>query len=448
MPGRSDLIIASNRGPLSFREVPDGSLRASRGVGGLVTAVTSALAGAAATWLSITMSDADRRRAADTEPITDAGLPGVTMGLVPVEAEEFERYYEDAANRAIWFAMHGLPSPEIDEAAWGSYRRVNEAVASEILEIAKDGARVLVQDYHLCLVPALLESARPDLRVGVTWHIPFATPGRLHALSHARELIEGLNPSRFVNFHSSRWADRFTAAGASTRARVGPLGVDIAALEEAASRPAIARQAEEIRTWAGGRVLLVRADRVDPAKGVPAGLRAFAAALEELGTSEVCHLIRLTPSRLGVPEYAHELEVIRTLVDDINAGAPDDPIVRLEVEDDRDRTFGAYQAADAFLVSSLADGMNLVAREAPLVNRRDAPLVLSRETGAADELAGAALVVDPADLEQIRDAIIAAMTMGPELKADRAQRLRRLAPGTPPGRWLAAQLDALSELDA
>ncbi|MFP5225501.1 MAG: trehalose-6-phosphate synthase [Actinomycetota bacterium] len=442
MQGRHRLIIASNRGPFSFSASLDGRIETKRGVGGLVTAVMGGLHGVESAWLSVAMSEDDRVMAASGQEVTHPEMPGVTNILLPTSADGFRLYYGEASNRLLWFAMHGLPLPDLADEAWDAYRAVNERMAGLIAARAAQDARVLVQDYHLALVPRLLASSRPDLRIGVTWHIPFPTSQRWSATPIAGEVMEGLAAARFVNFHSSRWADRYRAAG-GTNAQVRALGVDPVDLAQARRDPTVAAHADEIREWAGDRCLIVRADRIDPAKGITLGIRGFAAALTELGTTEVRHLMRLTPSRMDIPEYAHELAAIEALVADLSP--PDqEAVVRSEVTDDRARTFGALMEADVILITSLADGMNLVAREGPLLNRRDAALVLSKNTGAHDELGEAALVIDPAELEQIAAAITQACRMDDQERRRRAARLRSLAPGTSPDVWLREQFEELA----
>lgn len=444
MQGRHELLIASNRGPVSFTRDSSGAFVEKRGVGGLVTAVSGAANGAPVRWLAMPMSESDRSRAQDPTPIGDPTLPGLTVDFVDIDHATYERSYEQASNRTIWFGLHGLAAIPLADEDWEAYRRTNAAMANTIAEQAAPGARVLVQDYHLCLVPGMLAASRPDLRVGFTWHVPFPRPDIWHAIDHADELLAGLDAARIITFHSARWSRRFTEAGAHHAAvRVAPLGVDAPSLAADANSALVQRHRAQFESLRDGRPLLVRADRVEPAKGVPLGIDAFARALETLGPRSIRHLIRLTPSRLGVPEYAAELDLIRARVAAINATDPEDPPVILEVSDDRARTFAALHAADAIIVSSLADGMNLVAREAPIINDHDAPLILSTETGASEVFGDTAFQVDPTDVAAMADAIVRAVTLPAAQRIEMAAAARLRAPGVDPGTWMREQFQAL-----
>lgn len=451
------LVIASNRGPVSFTRNGSG-FETSRGVGGLVTAVTSAVKDEDAIWVAAALSDDDRARAAEPEPILGEPSAGIEVRLIDLDPDLLAGYYEEASNRSIWFVAHGQPSPDVSDHAWNDYRRANEIFARNIAAAASEGATVLVQDYHLCLVPKLLKQQRPDLRIAFFWHIPFPQPDGWRQLGDdlALELLDGINHADVAGFHAQRWTSRLEASreqfGLPARAHIAklPLGVAPEGILALAESPDAKDRARDLDVFED-QILIVRSDRIDPAKGVPDGIDAFAALIErrEDLREKVSHLIRLTPSRGGIPEYDAERARIEASVQAVNDrfASPSWTPITLVVQDDLPGSLAAYRRYDVLLVSSLADGMNLVAREGPLVNRNDGVLVLSAGAGAADAYRdGGALLVEPGDVEGISAALERAVTMPAEERARFAQHAREVAPGTPPARWLSEQRRLANEM--
>lgn len=441
----SRLIVASNRGPLSFRR--DGeALVATRGTGGLVTAVTGALRDEEACWIAVALSDGDRARLRAGEPIRD--------GQVLVELEELDEqllagYYQEASNRGIWFAAHGGTARIPDQRAWDAYRAVNARIANRIADRAAPGATVLVHDYHLCLVPALLRAARPDLAISFFWHVPFPGPAQWWSLGDpvARELLEGICGADVVGVHALRWRDGLAScmqqAGLEARIEVLPLGIDVEALRAAAGSPEVDERLARLGRFDGQR-LIVRSDRVEPAKAIRDGLEAFASLLEDRpdlrGT--VTQLVRATSSREAAPEYREERVRIERDVAALHErfGTSDWSPVEFVVEDDLAASLAAFRRYDVLLVTSRADGMNLVAREGPLVNERNGVLVLSCGTGAADAYADdGALLHEPGDISSIRRALEEALDLDDAHRAQLARAAKERAPGVDPATWLEQQ---------
>ncbi len=450
------VVIVSNRGPLSFtldaagRPVPAGS------AGGLAGSLHGMVAGTGAWWVACAMSDADRAAG-------EAGLmaeDGLHIATVSPERAIYDLAYDTVSNAALWFVHHHLYDlarrPRFDRGwrtAWDAYRAFNQLMADQVCRVASDGAVVLVQDYHLALVPAMIRSARPELAVVHFSHTPFADPGVLRVLPEASsaELLSGMAAAVACGFHTRRWADAFVAGCVdhgidppSTFA--SPLAPDAGRLAERAASPASQRAAERIEEMVGSRRMILRVDRMELSKNLVRGFWAYDDLLrhhpEHQGS--VVFVALAYASRQSLPEYlAYRAEVEQTasLLNERWATGSWKPIV-LDVADDADRSFAALTRADVLLVNPVRDGLNLVAKEGPLVNRRDGVLVLSREAGAADELAGAALVVNPFDVAATADALHQALVMAPEQRAERAADLRRLVLARPPRRWLDDQLAA------
>jgi trehalose 6-phosphate synthase len=345
---------------------------------------------------------------------------------------------------------------------------VNRRFAETVAQAAPEDGVALIQDYHLALVPQLLRKLRPDLGVGHFWHIPFAQPDYLKLLPDqwVDGLLDGLLGADLLGFQTDRWLRNFltcvrtveglrardrTIAVGDRRVRAGayPIGVDPAHLTEIAAEPAVKRLRNELKDWLGERKLVLRVDRTELSKNILRGLQAYALLLERRADlrGRVVHLALLQPSRRSVPEYRDYIERCTEEAERINARFGPES-VRLEISDDFPRSLAAFTLYDVLVVNPVFDGMNLVAREGPCLNRRGGVLVLSRNAGAAVELAPAALVVNPVDVDRTAQAISDALDMSEDERQERARRLRRLARGRSPARWLEAQLRDLEKARA
>lgn len=457
MPADRPVVLLSNRGPVSFTVQDHGTLVARRGAGGLVTGLAPLVRGTDAVWIAAAMSDGDRAAAASG--VVEA--EGLRTRLLALDPDLYRTAYDVVCNATLWFAHHGLfdaaRRPRHDRRwgeAWEAYRAVNHAFADAAAESAPEGAAVLVQDYHLCLVGPRLAAARPDLRLVHFSHTPFAPPEWLRFLPDAAagELLAGLCGHHACTFHTRRWAAAFEACcaargvGAPPTA-VTPLAADPDDLAAAAASDACRAAGERLDELVAGRRVVLRVDRVELSKNVLRGFAAYDLLLEEHPElrGEVVFAAFLYPSREGLPEYLAYRAEVDALVARINErwGTASWTPILLEVDDDFPRSVAALQRYDVLLVNPVRDGLNLVAKEGPLLNRRDGVVVLSTEAGAWDELAGAgAIGVNPFDVAATADALHAALTMPAAERADRAARLRAAAGARTPADWLAEQLAA------
>ncbi|MGH9082948.1 MAG: alpha,alpha-trehalose-phosphate synthase (UDP-forming) [Acidimicrobiales bacterium] len=463
----ADVVVVSNRGPLSFRLAGEEPVLAGTG-GGLAGTLRRLLAGSGATWVASAMGEADRRAAA-------AGmmsLDGLKIVTVEPDRDLYRMAYDVVSNATLWFCHHHLfdlpRRPRLDRRwleAWDAYRTFNRLFAESVAAEAAEGASVLVQDYHLALVGGMLAAERPDLRTVHFSHTPFADPSVLRCLpaAAAGQLLAGMAGFGACGFHTGRWEAAFRAAfadpalagQAGTAAPpitfVAPLGPspDVV-VAQAASPPVVASRAELDRR-VGDRRLIVRVDRVELSKNLLRGLWAFEELIETRPAwrGRVTMLALAYPSRQGLPEYlAYRTEVEHTAAR-INEVWADDgwtPIV-LDVADDHDRSMAALSRYDVLLVNPVRDGMNLVAKEGPLVNTTDGVVVLSREAGAWEELAPAAIEVNPFDISGTADALDLALSMPAAERAARAGALRKIVLGQTAADWLHRQLEVASSLD-
>ncbi len=488
-PGR--VLIASNRGPLSFTMNDDGSVVPRRGAGGLVSGLSSVMSQASVLWVCAALSDADRAAARAAQDglieVTDGadGGPGSAVRMLDIPAATFLRAYNSVANSTLWFVHHMLydtPSQPSFGAAfrreWESFRSYNAAFAAALAKGASDQepiparVRAMIQDYHLPLVPRMLAEQCPDVRISHFSHTPWAPPDyyRLLPAEVGREVLDGMLGADHAGFQCQRWADAFIACcaeflgadvdpeagtvrhrGHVTTVGVHALGVDAAELRERAAAADVQAQVAALSQSTTGRQLIVRIDRTELSKNIVRGLAAY----RELLTSHpewrgrVTHLAFAYPSRHDLPEYREYTGRVQRMAAEImdEFGTDDwDPLI-LQVNDDYPRSLAAYQLADVLLVNPIRDGMNLVAKEGPILAGRGCALVLSTEAGAAAELGPQAILVNPFDVTQTAEALHQALSMPDAQRQQRRAALAQAGAALPPTAWLREQLDALDTPD-
>jgi trehalose 6-phosphate synthase len=537
------VLVASNRGPISYQFGADGSLTGRRGGGGMIAGVTDGLAalgpGSSATWICAALSDADRVVAGLGGGDLDEGLRAdIPVRMLDIPPGIFGRAYNNVANSTLWFLLHQLfdtpNQPQFGAGFrrdWEAYVAYNEMFADALAQEAgaqEAGAqppgaqaagpdegsrdrpasgslRILVQDYHLCLVPRLLRErlggAVRGAGVGYFCHTPWAPPDyyRMLPADTARALLDGILGADRAGFHAGRWATAFmdccaallgadviradvtradvtradaaradvtradavradvvpaggtagwvTYRGHVTEIAVHPLGVDASALRKRARAGDVQAHAGILRQAAGGRKLIVRVDRTELSKNIVRGLAAYRELLttRPQWRGRVVHLAFAYPSRSDLAEYRAYTERVRQLALEITGefGTPDwNPLI-LEVKDDYPRSLAACALADVLLVNPIRDGMNLVAQEGPVLSERGCALVLSREAGAAATLAGDALLVNPYDITETAEALHQALAMSEAERQRRSTALAATAAADPPARWLGDQLASL-----
>ncbi|AVZ73779.1 trehalose-6-phosphate synthase [Streptomyces lunaelactis] len=457
----AQVLVASNRGPVSYTLSKDGSLDARRGGGGLVSGLSAIGSEADALWVCAALGDGDREAVR-----RGVGEPGVLM--LDIDPAVHSDAYNGIANSVLWFVHHMLyqtPLEPVFDAEfrrqWASYETYNQAFADALAAHAAEGAAVLVQDYHLALVPGMLRERRPDLRIGHFSHTPWAPVDYFRMLPDdiAEQLLRGLLGADRTCFLTRRWADAFTACCAEvlgadslagTRIGVHGLGADADFLRERAHRPDVAERMAALREQVGpGRKTIVRVDRTELSKNIVRGLLAFRQLLmaRPEWRERVVHVAFAYPSRQDLAVYRDYTAEVQRLADEINSAygtATWTPVV-LHVKDDFARSLAAYRLADVALVNPIRDGMNLVAKEIPVVSDEGCVLVLSREAGAYEELGEDAVVVNPYDVMATADALHEALTMPDDERSRHTKRLAAAATALPPQQWFLEQLQALRQ---
>jgi trehalose 6-phosphate synthase len=466
----SQFVVVANRLPVDLERLPDGTTTWKRSPGGLVTALEPLLRRHSGAWIGWPgVPDTD------VEPIFEDGLH---MCPVRLSENDVAEYYEGFSNATLWPLYHDvIVKPIYQREWWDRYVDVNRRFAEATSRVAAKNATVWVQDYQLQLVPKMLRELRGDLTIGFFLHIPFPPVELFMQMPWRTAIVEGLLGADLVGFQLPGGAQNFLIlarrlVGANTsrgsvgiRSRFGeveygsrvvrvgafPISIDSAELDRKAHERGIRRRAREIRSELGNpRKILLGVDRLDYTKGIDVRLKAFSELLAEgrAKRDDTVFVQLATPSRERVESYQALREDIEQLVGRINGeyGEVGHPVVQyLHRPAPRDELIAFYVASDVMLVTPLRDGMNLVAKEY-VACRSDlgGALVLSEFTGAADELRQAYLV-NPHDLEGVKDAIEAAMNQSPEEGRRRMRVLRRQVLTHDVDRWARSFLDALAE---
>jgi trehalose 6-phosphate synthase len=484
--GRRKLIVVSNRGPVTYARGPGGERLARRGGGGLVTALRSLVSHHDVVWVASAISDEDRAVAADAGggAVDERARDGSPFRLRLVAHDEiaYDWHYNVVANPMLWFLQHYLwqlaYEPSLDIAfqhAWEEgYARVNEAFAEAVLEelAAEPEAAVFFHDYHLYLAPKLVRDQAPDALLAHFVHIPWPQTDYWHVLPDPirRAIHEGVLANDVVGFHTRQWglnfmraasdlagaeadfADRVVSCdGRTSLVTVHPISVDPGEFDELASSDAVLEAERELVARRPEKLVL-RVDRTDPSKNIVRGFRAFELYLDAHPEMHrrVGMLAMLDPSRQEIPEYAEYVGAIqreaRRVNDRFQQGGWTP--IELVIEDNFASSVAAYKQFDALFVNAIFDGMNLVAKEAPLVNERDGVLILSENAGAHAELGEWALSVNPFDVAGQADAIHRALTMPVAERSERLESIRAHVREHDVAEWISEQLEDLDRCRA
>jgi trehalose 6-phosphate synthase len=459
----TQLVVVANREPyIHLRQMrePRGFWARIRGRGaseqvtwirpasGLVTALDPVMRAWGGTWVAHGSGTADREVSdAKGRVRVPPDRPSYTLRRVWLTAEEEQGYYYGLSNSAIWPLCHiAYARPEFNESDWETYSRVNRRFAETVLEeIGDRPAIVFVQDYHFALLPRFIKDARPDVIICHFWHIPWPNPEVFRVCPWGEEILYGLLGNDLLSFHIQYHCNNFLATvertlearvdyerfavvrgGHSTLVKPFPISID-PDLWSASRSSNGHSEARAIRrsVGLGSERIIFGIDRLDYTKGIPDRIRAFERMLARHPEwrERVVFLQVGAPSRDQLARYKALGQEVDDAVASVNEAYGTDgwrPVVYVREHRDPSDIAAMYRAADVCVVSSLHDGMNLVAKEF-IASRTDSRgvLVLSRFTGAARELQEA-LLVNPFAVDEFADALHAALSM-PE-----AQQMRRM----------------------
>jgi trehalose 6-phosphate synthase len=483
---KKNLIIVSNRGPVTFEVDESGEIQPQRGGGGLVTALAGMAQHVEASWIACAMTDEDKNWRSG-EINLDGENQRIKVNFIVPDEDAYDGYYNVISNPLLWFLQHSMwdmvSSPTINHQTWqaweNGYAVVNEMFAETISqEINHDPrpALVMLQDYHLYLTPKFLrERLNPEKEAKLIFfiHIPWPGPedwgmlppkmrrGILEGLCSVDLLgfqtrEDGLNFIRTVESHlpgseATFKHGRIWYENHATYVRDFPISIDVQALRELAESDEVKEYYRQLFSRFNSRQLILRIDRTEPSKNIVRGFQAFDELLELYPEHKgrVQFLALLVPSRMVVVEYQNYLDELMAAAGRVNVrhGDSEWEPVRVLVGENFPRAVAAMQMYDVLIVNSVADGMNLVAKEGPTVNKKNGVVILSEKTGARQQLEPGALVISPCDIYATAEAFHQALTMEDVEKNERAVRLRNIVERADIKDWLCRQLETIIELN-
>lgn len=480
------LIVASNRGPVTFSSNGDGSFSARKGSGGVVTAVSAIARTHRPIWIAAAMTEGDRQRAeaaaANDETLIEFGKPSeFRLRFVVPEPEAYHQYYNVISNPLLWFLQHYLwdtpRTPDITGEIWEAWRdgyvTVNQLFADEIIAAVRAEQKrpiIMLQDYHLYLCGGFIRAAYPEAILQHFVHIPWPDPDywRLLPMEMRRSICEGMLGNDIVGFQTPEHGRSFMYTceayvpgsqidyGRSSvvwndrriEVRTYPISIDTAAVRRIAySKDARAHDRYLPNHW--NEFTVLRVDRAEPSKNIVRGFHAFDRFLETHSEYQgrVNFVAITVPSRMDVEEYQDYLDDVSAIVGRINAKYANvetgwQPI-HLIMGENYPRALAAMKWYDVLLVNSVIDGMNLVAKEGALINERNGVLILSEGAGAVSQLGEHSLIIAPTDVEGTADALYKAITMPLSERRRMAEGLRRSVEQDDVAAWFQMQLTDL-----
>lgn len=482
---RTRLIVAANRGPAQFYQRANGTFVARPASGGLATAFVSLAAQVDLTWIAVAGNETERRAFADRAYRTvRIGPARVKTRSVPVPDRLYKLYYDNVSNSTLWFAQHYLLQPDLapdfglaDRQAWEEgYTTVNrmvaEAIIEEVLALSPEEqarAVIMIQDYHLYLVPGMLREAVPNITQTHFLHIPWPALRYWQMLPQTMvdDILTSMLTNTVMGMQTQQDVQNFAECVAELRpqaviqaesdgttiacdgqrvfVRAYPIGINPAHIREMAQSRAARRGFATLAHHFADRQTILRVDRLEPTKNILRGLEAFDLMLEQHPDlrGKVRFVMMLVPSRESVRRYRDYARRVNRLVQRINAkhGTPDDPAVVHVSGNDQARALAAMRCCDVLLVNSVMDGMHLGAKEAAEVNERDGVLVIARTAGVFQQLGdGAALGVAPLDVQETAEQLFTALTMPRPQRAALAREARWRVERDDIFAWLRAQL--------
>ncbi len=475
MTQRERFVIVSNRGPVTFSRSESGR-DYSRGAGGLVTALNAVSRQREdAVWIASAISEEDVAVSRESAPYE---VENLRITLVEHDKRAYDSMYNKIANPLLWFAQHGiynlpyapLLGDDTREAWEEGYVAVNRNFAEATARTVEgaDYPIILLHDYQLYMAPGFLrERLSDDAFISLFVHIPWPEPDYWRVLpNYMREgILESLLEANVLAFHTRRYARNFVETamaflgvegdagqgviryqGREVWVRAYPISIDPTEFDELAGSEAVLEQEESVKALPGK--LLLRIDRMDLSKNIVRGFVAYGRMFERYPEMKerVTFLAGVQPSRGDVAEYASYAEAVQETVEEINGrhrSASWTPI-ELSMEDNFPRSVAAYKNYDVLLVNAVRDGMNLVAKEAAVVNEREGVLILSENAGAYEELGEHALTVNPFDIDEQADAIYRALTMPEDERRRRAEALRDTVRSNTVEHWVEAQMEDIA----
>lgn len=452
----------------------------------MVTALVGAAKNVDVTWVAMAMTEGDRRAIKEMQqdgvmksPIRDQNM---LLRYVAIPKTAYRKHYEEISNQLLWFVQHYMYDPteegqstkKIQDAWSNGYEVANRAIADAVCAEVERGHGdpiVMLHDYHLYLAPAMIRECHPTIIMQQFIHIPWPDIRCWQFLpSNISEAIfNGMVGNDIIGFQTERDAHNFLE-GARTMLEGAVVDYDASSVwwkghrTQVCAYPisiSVAEERKQAQSLAGRRALeklkpllqkqtIMRVDRVEPTKNIVRGFQAYALMLEQHPElrENVNFLAFLVPSRQALPKYKRLAADVKKLVNEINErfGTEDWMPITAFYENDRVQALAAMRFYDALLVNPIIDGMNLVAKEGPVVNRQNGVLVLSRTAGAFQQLSKAVIPVTPTDVTETAEALYRALTMPRDERRSMAAQARQAVEEQDLNRWLECQLDDINRL--
>jgi trehalose 6-phosphate synthase len=418
-----EVVIASNRGPAA------NSSNQIQGSGGLIQTLTAALKNRNALWVAAKQASGANNNFENFEVI-----------FPEIDDSTYSNAYNNICNLTLWFIHHHMIDSGLnmiyDEefySSWKSYQDYNSAFAETIAQNAPKNATVILNDYHLCLVPHELNKRRQDLKIIHFSHTPFANPAIFSMLPEtiAIDILNGISKSRFAGFHVAKWSKNFLDCaklfGVTPQNIFSfPVGIDPENLKHLKDSDTFKEKIQEIKAMSNEKTLMLRVDRLEPAKNILRGIVAFDMLLERNPTlqKEIFHLVLVNPSRENLAIYKKYKTKVVELAKKIKQKWPES--FDFKIQDDLETSAAAMAVADILVVNPVRDGLNLVAKEACYLNN-NLILILSKEAGAYDQLKNAAFGINPFDIKELSYVMESAIFLDPEERKKRSTQLKHLA---------------------
>ncbi len=469
------LIVVSNREPYQHRH-SEGEVKCTEPAGGVTAALDPVMRACGGLWIAHGSGDADQQAVdrRDHVPVPPDS-PEYNLRRIWLSKEEEEGYYGGLSNQGLWPLCHvAFTRPNFDPDHWKMYRRINQRFADAVVEEAAGGPTfVFIQDYHFGLLPRMLRNSTANLIVAQFWHIPWPNPEVFRAFPWREEILDGLLGNDLLGFHLPHHCRNFLATvdrslearidlansevihrSHSTSVKPFPIGIDFDDHVKTAESDEVTSQ---MRSWQKnlslqGKLVGIGIDRLDYTKGIPERLRALDYFLQENGRyrDKLVFIQIAVPSRSSLPAYREIEEEVKSLTSQINGRWGTDswkPVVLLQDSYSTSEMIALHRLAHFCVVTSLHDGMNLVAKEfAASRIDEDGVLVLSSFAGAARELKDA-LLVNPFSIEEISSAYEKALTMPREERRRRMRKMRENVEQNNVYRWAGTFLSEQFEIE-
>ncbi|HYT36746.1 MAG TPA: trehalose-6-phosphate synthase [Ktedonobacteraceae bacterium] len=482
------LVIASNRGPVEYHISHNKTLKHRRGSGGMVTALIGAASRLDVTWVAMAMTEGDRLAIREAQQNNDGllqpPLRGQKMQLryVAIPKTAYRKHYEQICNTLLWFLQHYLYDPADDsisasklQDAWeNGYYVANRAIAEAVnVEIEHQDTTpiIMLHDYHLYLAPAMIRQRHPSIIMQQFIHIPWPDIRCWQFLPSniAQAIYSGLIGNDIIGFQTERDARNFLEGartlldgavvdfeegvvwwqGHRTHARAYPISISVTEERRIVQSRAGKRAAEKILPLLGEKTVM-RVDRIEPTKNIVRGFQAYAQMLDEHPELQgrVKFLAFLVPSRQSMPEYRRYNTEVMKIIEEINQRYGTDEWIPIQAFSGNDRTqaLAAMQYYDVLLVNPIIDGMNLVAKEGPIVNLTDGVVVLSRTAGAFQQMGKASIPTSPTDVHETAQALYKALTLPSDERRIKATLARQIVERQDLNKWLQRQIADINEL--